>query len=582
MNTHRAVTADWCRVPLAALGSALAGHSSVLLVAPPGAGKSTGVPLALLDADWLAGRRILMLQPRRLAARAVATRMAALLGESPGETVGYRTRLDSRVGATTRIEVLTEGILTRRLQQDPALEEAGLLIFDEFHERSLQADLGLALALDAQRNLVPELRLLIMSATLDAARIAELLGAAPVIETALPGHPVETAYAPLAEHRALPQRAAQVAAAALASHPGDALVFLPGAGEIRRCAEQLAGLGLPADIDVLSLYGDLDRAAQERALAPAAAQRRKLVLATNIAETSLTIEGVRIVIDGGFERVASFDPASGMDRLLTRRISQASATQRRGRAGRLAPGVCLRLWSEAEQRALVAHAPAEITVADLASLALELACWGAGDAAGLAWLDPPPPAHLAQARALLLRLGALDETGGVTPHGRSMLGLGSHPRLAHLLLEGRARGQAATACALAALISERDPLRGHADADLRARLRLLRHANGTSAGASHGGALQAVRRTMALFARRLGVRIGAADIDPEAAGSLLALAYPDRIAAARSAGRGRYLLSGGRGAVLDEGDALAGETYLVVAHLDAGEREARIFLAAPL
>ncbi|MCC5868536.1 MAG: ATP-dependent helicase HrpB [Gammaproteobacteria bacterium] len=576
------ITDGWCRVPVAELDTALSSHTSAVLMAPPGAGKSTGVPLALLDAAWLGGRKILMLQPRRIAARAVASRMASLLGEQAGETVGYRTRMDSRVGPQTRIEVLTEGILTRQLQHDPALQGVGLVIFDEFHERSLQADLGLALTLDAQRNLVPELRVLVMSATLEGERVAALLGDdAAVIHTQLPGHPVETRFAARRDERALPMRAAGAVIDALHRDPGDVLVFLPGAGDIRRTQAHLQQADMPGDVEVLGLYGELSREAQDQALAPAPAGRRKVVLATNIAETSLTIEGVRIVIDSGLARVSRFDAASGMSRLVTTRISQASAEQRRGRAGRLAPGVCIRLWTLAEQRQMASHAPAEILEADLAPLALELACWGTASGDTLSWLDAPPAASLAQAQGLLQRLGALDAAARVTPHGRAMAALGTHPRLAHMLLTAQASGEAATACALAALLGERDPLRGDAarDADVRSRLVLLA-ARALPAGQARD--LQAIRRTMALFARRLKMRLDATRINPDAAGALLASAYPDRIAGARSGSQGRYLLSNGRGAFLDGAQLLAREPWLVAAHLDAGEREAKIHLAAAL
>lgn len=568
---------------LAELAAALSHTGLAVLQAPPGAGKSTGVPLALLDAPWLAGQRMLVLEPRRLAARAVANRMASLLGESVGETVGYRMRLDTRVGPRTRIEVVTEGILTRQLQRDPALEGVGLVIFDEFHERSLQADLGLALTLDVRRQLRPELRLLVMSATLDGAAVSRLLDDAPLVSAPGLAFPVDTRYAERDSSDYLDRQVAAAIHRALREETGDLLVFLPGAGEIRRVESLLAG---QIDPQLHPLYGDLPREAQERAIQPAADGQRKVVLATNIAETSLTIEGVRVVIDAGLERRNLFDPRSGMDRLETVRISQASAEQRRGRAGRLAPGVCYRLWTEARQRSLAAHTPPEIASADLAPLALDLACWGTHDPATLAWLTPPPAGPLAQARELLQTLGALDESGRISAHGRDMHRLGTHPRLAHLLLRAQQAGVASTGCALAALLGERDILRsrpGERDADLRTRLELLaREADAAGHPDADRQALRQVQRSAESFARQLGLRGTPADIDMHAAGWLLASAYPDRIARARTPGSGRYQLSNGRGAFFAEAQSLANSEFLAIADLDAGQREARIFTAAPL
>lgn len=572
---------DWAGLPvrtvLPALHAALADPGCAVLVAPPGAGKSTVVPLALRDAAWLGAARIVMLEPRRLAARAVATRMAEMLGEAVGETVGYRTRLERRVGAATRIEVVTEGILTRWLQQDPALDGTGLVIFDEFHERSLQADLGLALTLDARSHLNPALRVLVMSATLDGARVAALLDDAPLLTAEGLSFPVTTHH--LAPHRARgpappPEAlACQAVRRALDTEEGDVLVFLPGAGEIRRVGAALGEAGLPRGIDVRPLHGDLPRETQDLALRPAPPGIRKVVLATNIAETSLTIDGVRVVIDSGLERRPRFDPASGMSHLERARISLSSADQRRGRAGRLGPGTCHRLWTAAEERTLAAFAPAEILVADLAPLALELACWGVADVGALRWLDAPPAGALAQGWSLLATLGAVDAKGHITAAGRAMARLGSHPRLAHLLLRGHEQGRTATACALAALLSERDlPGMDDHDADIRTRLdRLQREA--------HRDAI--VLRSAALHARRLGAPWSARDICSGDAGPLLALAYPDRIARSRG-GDSRYQLASGHGAAFGRADALARREYLVVARLDGGEREARIRLAAPI
>ena len=564
---------------LAELGAALASHTGAVLEAPPGAGKSTVVPLALLGAPWLRGRRILMLEPRRLAARAVATRMAATLGEPVGQRVGYRMRLDTRVSAETRIEVVTEGVLGRLLQEDPALEGTGLVIFDEFHERSLAADFGLALCLDAQRNLGTDLKLLVMSATLDGAAVATLLGDVPRVTGSGRQFPVEVRHARRTpEH--LERELANTVRRALAEEPGDALVFLPGAAEIRRLERALIEGELPPGTRVLPLYGELGPEAQDLALTPASAGARKVVLATSIAETSLTIAGVRIGVDSGLSRRSRFDPASGMSRLETMPVSLASAEQRRGRAGRLEPGVCYRLYTEAAERQLLAAAPPEILETDLAPLALDLACWGT-DAGELAWLDPPPAAHLGQARALLTALGALASSGRPTPEGLRMAALGVHPRLARMLLgsEGPARR---TAAELAALLSERDLARtrpAERDADIAKRLELL-HGGAVAGLEVDRGALERCRRLAQGWQRELRSAAGGglAEADP---GLLLALAYPDRIGRQRGES-GRYLLASGRGAAFPGPDALTRHEFIVAATLDGGEREARIQLAAPV
>ncbi|QQS15180.1 MAG: ATP-dependent helicase HrpB [Rhodospirillales bacterium] len=570
---------------LPALRAALASRDAAVLLAPPGAGKTTRVPLALLDAPWLAGRKIVMQEPRRIAARAAAHRMARTLGEAVGETVGYRVRLDSRVGPRTRVEVVTDGLFLRRLQSDPSLDGIGLVIFDELHERGLETDLSLALVREAQLALRPDLRVLAMSATLDGAAVARLLGDAPVIESAGRMFPVETRHLDRDPDGRIEDYAAAAVRRALAEEAGSALVFLPGVGEIRRVEERLRG-GLAGDIDLVPLYGDLSAAEQDRAIRPSPAGRRKVVLATSIAETSLTIDGVRVVVDSGWRRVPKFAPRTGMSRLETVRVTQASADQRRGRAGRLEPGVCYRLWSEATQRGLPAFGAPEILEADLAPLALELAAWGARDAMTLPWLTPPPAAALATARALLADLGALDAAGAITAEGREMATLGTHPRLAHMLLRGRAEGRGALACLLAALIGERDPLRfppGRRDPDLRHRVDLLLNADRPPRDvAVDRGALAAIRQTARELRRRLGVRDDAA-IDSRDSGRLVAMAYPDRVARRRTgAGPGRYALSGGRGAALPEGDPLGAEDWLAVADLDGGAQDARVFLAAPL
>ena len=567
-----------------ALAAALRERGAAVLQAPPGAGKTTSVPLALLREPWLAGERIVRLEPRRLAARAAAQRMALMLGERVGDTVGYRMRLDTRVGPTTRLEVVTEGVLARLLREDPALEGTGLVIFDEFHERSLQADLGLALALQSRALLRPELRLLVMSATLEGSAVAALLGGAPVIASEGRAFPVETRWRARDSRVRVEHAAASAVREALAAERGDVLVFLPGAAEIRRTLALLAEQGAAGGADVLPLYGMLPQEAQDRAIAPSPPGARKVVLATSIAETSLTIEGVRVVIDAGLARVPRFSPRTGMTRLETVRVSRASAEQRRGRAGRVAPGVCYRLWGEGEEAQLAPRALPEILEADLAPVVLELAAGGVGDPAELAWLDPPPAASVAQARELLLELGALDAAGRVTPHGRRMAELAMHPRLAHMVLAGAAQGRGRLACELAALLSERDILRGDGaagDPDLRRRIDALRDA------VPGAGVDREARRRVLVQARTWMTQLGAArgagaDDEVEACGAVLALAYPDRVARRRAGARGQYVLRRGAGAELDPAQGMADAEYLVAAELDGRPPRSRIFRAAPI
>jgi ATP-dependent helicase HrpB len=571
---------------LPALKEALIGRRSVLLEAPPGAGKSTIVPIALLQNPWLEGQKILMLEPRRIAARAVANRMSQLLGESIGRTVGFRTRLETKVSRETRIEVVTEGILTRMLQEDSALAGIGCVIFDEFHERSLNADLGLALCIESQQNLREDLRLLVMSATLDLKPLVRLLGDAPVVSAKGRSFEVLTHYVPRRNEIHLELQVAQLVRSALRDHEGDVLCFLPGAAEIRRVQRNLQETDLDRSIRVMPLYGELDGVEQDAALAPSAPGQRKVVLATSIAETSLTIEGIRVVVDSGMRRYAEFDPATGMSRLVTGRVSQAAADQRRGRAGRLSEGDCYRLWSEGTHASLSPQTAPEILHADLAPLALELACWGAADATSLAWLDPPPAAPLAQARDLLLKLEAIDAGGRVTLHGRALQKLGMHPRLAHMLLKAQQLGAARLACDLAVILSERDILRagvGARDADLRLRVAVMRgDSREVPAGVTVDARAKAqAQRTSSQWQRDLRHVLHDTADPHEATGILLAWAYPDRIARARNDGA-RYLLANGRGARFGEPQALAKSEFIVAAELDGADREARIFLAAPI
>lgn len=570
---------------LGTLRDALARHGRAVLVAPPGAGKSTVVPLALLEEPWVRGGRILLLEPRRLAARAVAGRMAQLLGEAVGQTVGYRMRMETRVGPRTRLVVVTEGVLTRMLQQDAGLDGVAAVVFDEFHERSLQADLGLALVLEARTLLVPSLRVLVMSATLDGAAVAALLDEAPVVRAEGRVHPVAVHYLgqglpvlPGADGRLAMAPVARAVQRALAQHDGDVLVFLPGAPEIRRL-QRLLEPAVPPGVQVHALYGELAAEVQQQALRPAAAGRRKVILATNVAETSVTIDGVTVVVDTGLARRALFDPGTGMSRLATVRISRASAGQRAGRAGRTAPGVAWRLWGEGAHAGLAAHTPPEILVTDLAPLALELAAWGTRDTATLRLSDAPPAAPLAQARALLRRFRALDATGAITAHGRAMLATGLHPRLAHMLV-GAAPGAAKVLAAhLAALLSERDLLRGTRDPDLRSRIELLRGDRLPTGVEVDRAGLQRVR----LLARRLAGGGCLGVDDGAAAGVLLARAFPDRVAQRRGGAGQRYLLANGRGAALARASTLSSGDWLVAVELDdAPGQEAGIHLAVPL
>jgi ATP-dependent helicase HrpB len=546
------------------LAQVLETQSNAVLIAPPGAGKTTLVPLALRSAPWLAGQKIIMLEPRRLAARAAATRMSVLIGEEVGQSIGYRTRLDSAVSAATRIEVVTEGLLVRRLQSDPGLDGVAMVIFDEVHERALDADLALALCLDLQRELRPELRLLAMSATADGARLGPLLGAG-IVESEGRMFRVTTAHAKrdIMTARDLPDAMARAIKGALAEHQGDILAFLPGMGEIRRTEHALAGCGAL----VLPLHGDLPPAEQDRALRPA--EGRRVVLATSIAETSLTVPGVRIVVDGGWRRAPRLDSGTGLTRLETMRISRAAAAQRAGRAGREAPGVAIRLWTEAQHRGLAEFDRPEILEAELSGLALDCAAWGTAPA-DLPFPDAPPAGALAAAHGLLGELGALED-GRISQLGRRMAQLGSHPRLAAMMLAATSREEAALACDIAALLEERDPLRDSGSADIALRLEALETGAGDRATAAR------IRRAASQYRRRLGLgnTAGAGD-----AGRLIAAGFPDRVAQRRGE-PGSFRLAGGGGARLPVSDRLANAKLLAVASLEM-KLSAQIRLAAPL
>ncbi len=544
------------------LKAALNQRPSAILVAEPGAGKTTRVPLDLLDEPWLSGRKILMLEPRRLAARAAAKRMADTLGEAVGETVGYTVRLDRKVSARTRIEVVTEGILTRRLQTDPELKGIGLLIFDEFHERSLDGDLGLALSLDVQRGLRDDLRLLVMSATLDTAALSTHLDGAPVISTEGRMFPVGLTYLDRPTRFTLVDETAKAIIRALRDVKGSVLVFLPGESEIRRCADVLSKSNLPLDVDVLPLFGAMPLAQQVEVIRPSTDDRRKVVLATTIAETSLTIEGIVAVIDTGLKRVPRFDPASGMSSLETVRVSQASAEQRKGRAGRLGPGHCYRLWPEAETRALASHDDPEIRIADLAPLVLELAHWGVTIPDGLPWLELPAAAPFAQAQDLLRQLGAIDAKNRITAHGKQMVRLPLHPRLSHMVISVPSSAAVETA----AMISERDGLPRDASVDIEQRLLQVR-----------GFARDRIKQTARQISDLIVLETKESDVSH---GVMLALAYPDRIAQRR--GSHRFRMANGGGAVVPEHDAMAKSEFIAIALLDNTGADAKVFLAAEI
>jgi ATP-dependent helicase HrpB len=560
------------------LTAALTARNVAVLVAPPGAGKSTRVPLVLGNEPWASGKKIIVLEPRRLAARAAATRMAMTLGEQVGETVGFRVRFGSKISRATRIEVVTEGVFTRRVLDDPGLDGVGALLFDEFHERSLDADLGLALARDVQTGLREDLKLVVMSATLDAAHVAKLLDDAPVIESTGRAFAVETRYVGRDARAPIERQVVDAILQSIRAEAGSVLAFLPGAAEIRRAETQLRERLADPGVDVVALYGALDAQAQDRAIEPAPPGRRKIVLATSIAETSLTIEGVRVVVDCGLARVPRYEPDVGLTRLETVRVSRAAADQRRGRAGRTEPGVCYRLWEAPQTASLEPANRPEILAADLSGFVLDLAHWGVRDPATLDFLDPPPAAAVAEAKALLAELGALDTQGRITPEGKLLRQLPLPPRLARMVVDAGAAGEAERAAAIAVVLTERGL--GGNDVDLAHRLDGLHRDRTQRASEARAMAKRWAEMTRADRAPAES-RADQAASPSMSAGAILALAYPDRIAKNRGAD-GNFLLANGRGARLDAGSPLAREPYLAVAEVAGTAAQGRIVLAAAL
>lgn len=600
---------------------ALASEKRAVLQAPPGAGKTTFVPLALLDQPWLAGKKIVILEPRRLAAKACAAHMAGMLGEQPGQTVGYQIRMERSIGPGTRIEVITEGILTRRIQSDPSLEGVGLVIFDEFHERHIHSDLGLAFCLEAAEVFNEDLRILVMSATMDTAAMSTLMEDAPILSSQGRTYPVVTHYLPPKaaatagrnlyqgqdRYRGIRSACLLAVEKGLSQDAGDILVFLPGVREIRNLAQALESLlflkqsgRAGPKISILPLYGNLSRADQAAAIAPSLPGRRKIVLATAIAETSLTIEGVRVVVDTGLMRVPRFSPGTGMGQLDTILVSRASADQRRGRAGRTGPGVCYRIWSEHQTQELTPFNRPEILSADLTSLVLELAQWGVSDPKALKWLDLPPETSFSHAKVLLTKLEGLDLHGRITPHGRRLLSAGVHPRLAHMILKADQMGQGRMACRLAALLGERDIFLGRFDPDIRLRLEVLaslssgRFLSRSSKGGggknktpltqdSVTGFNESLARTILKNAAKIekDLNINSTGTDTDLSGSVLAFAWPGRVAKKRNNKGDSFLMASGSGAFFRSANSLSFLSYIVAVHLDGNPRNAGIFLAAP-
>lgn len=550
-------------------------QNTVIVGAPPGAGKSTLLPLALYTAPWLAGKKILMLEPRRLAAKTIAARMAALLGEPLGQTIGYRIRFENVVSSDTRIEVLTEGILTRMIHSDNALEDVGMVIFDEFHERSIHADISMALCREAQQVLRPDLRIMVMSATLNMPLLSQTLQA-PVVESQGKQYPVEVIYTGEQHEMMLPEMAAKTIIRAVRENKGDVLVFLPGQAEIKKC-EAILKKELPSFM-IHPLYGQLPPAKQQSAIMPDRQGRRKVVLATSIAETSLTIEGINIVVDSGFGRVSKFDPKSGLSRLETVQISRDSADQRAGRAGRLGPGICYRMWSKATQERLAEHRTPEILEADLAALVLDMAEWGITDVGQMTWLTPPPKGALAHATETLNQLSAL-ENGRITEHGKRIHALPCHPRIAHMLIKAEESHHLLLATDIAALLEERDPMPKDTGIDLNVRIEALRRFR---ANDGSGGRMGRIEKIAASYRRLFNIKADNSAIDPYETGVLLAHAYPERIAHARPGNNAQFQLANGKYAMVGHRDDLADEPWLAIAHVDAREGLGKIFLASPL
>lgn len=560
------------------LKKGLAEHNTLILQAAPGAGKSTYLPLQLLNEPWLAGKKIILLEPRRLAAKTVASRLAFQLNEEVGETVGYKIRFENKISKSTRLEILTEGILTRMLQEDGALENIGLVIFDEFHERSLHADLALALTREIQTILRPDLRILIMSATIDGEKLSSVLNNAPIITSKGRQHPIKFNYEGADEKIPLHLQMARVIKKAMNENSGDILAFFPGSGEIARTAEILEREKINAKI--FPLFGDMPIHLQQEAILPAKNGERKIVLATSLAETSLTIEGVNIVVDCGFSRVPKFDTRSGLTRLETIRVTKDSADQRAGRAGRLGPGICYRLWTEGFNHHLVPHRSAEILDADLAALVLELSNWGTEKINSLTWLSTPPAGTVMQAKELLVQLGAL-EKNKISIRGKEMLRLPTHPRIAHLLIEGRKSKQRSLACDIAALLEERDPLPKEAGADLVLRIEVLRKFRRKEFVNADKKRLERIERIAQQWRKLIGTEIENSNPNHEEVGKLIAAAYPERIGKMET--QGRFRLANGRMAKLEDGDSLINEKWLAISNLDGGtSKDGKIYIAAPL